>query len=104
MKIAVECDCLLLDASVRLFLGSRISPKSDCDFIVCDRVIASQKPIFVLGSDVAVPFTSEGLDAALNSFERNLRLVKNRGELESKIDKLVEKFKFDLINLIRNER
>ena len=71
MKISFECDCVLLEESLKLFLRDFISPRKDCDFIVADRKIETKKPVFVIAEHsphLQIPFSKEALISALEEF------------------------------------
>ena len=101
MKIAIECKCLLLKESLKLFLKDQIYPKDEASLI--------------LGKDLRVPFTKEDLISSIN--EANLansmnisnlaNLIQNpdnNPNLETQIDSLLNKFKKDLIQIIKNAK
>lgn len=114
MKISFDCDCILLQNSLELFLKDFIAHKKDCDFIISDRKIESKKPVFVIAANSAhlqVPFTKETLLSTLEEFYSAIQIprasfkVEQRDEnlaLEEAISNLVDKFKKDLIALIKS--
>lgn len=108
MKISIDCECLLLRESLKLFLEEFQTPIKDCDFVVCDRFINSNKPIFTIGdkkTELSVPFTKEKLISALKEFNSKIIvekcLKKPEDNIEKKIDILFDKFKTELITLIK---
>ena len=102
MKICLDCECLLLSSCLNTFLEPFLTSKHSADFIVCDRLVLGDKPIFIIGTDLPLPFTRPQLLAALNDFERkNIHGFKN---LESAIDELLSNFKKDLLKLIKDAR
>lgn len=107
MKVSIKCDCLLTEESLKLFLGVlgvKICSISESDFTICDRLMAVAKPLFIIGSDIKIPFTKDELFAALKIFEDNLIRIQNKNLLEERISELTDKFKTDLINLIANAK
>ena len=116
MKISFECDCILLEESLRLFLRDFISPRKDCDFIVSDKKTQTSKPLFLIapGGHINVPFNKRELINVLEEFysaiqikaqpAKNSQIARDGGELETQILAIFENFKKDLIALIRANR
>ena len=115
MKVAIECKCLLLKESLKLFLKDQIYPKDEASLIICDYEYKTDKIILILGKDLRVPFTKEDLISSIN--EANLansmnisnlaNLIQNpdnNPNLEDQIDTLLNKFKKDLIQIIKNAK
>lgn len=111
MKISFECDCILLQNSLRLFLKDYASHRKDCDFIISDRKIESKKHVFVIAKDSAhlqIPFSKETLLSALEEFYSAIQISNapaaqkiDSSHLEQDISLLIDKFKTDLIDIIR---
>ena len=125
MKISFECDCVLLEESLRLFLRDFISPKKDCDFIVADRKIETKKPVFVIAEHsphLKIPFSKEALISALEEFYSAIQfsepaapshtsafafaaaVQQNGSNLELEVSNLIDKFKEELLALLRKAR
>ena len=125
MKISFECDCILLGESLRLFLRDFISPKKDCDFIVADKKIESKKPVFVIAEHsphLKIPFSKEALISALEEFYSAIQFSEpvapsraaapakekaapqNGSNLELEVSNLIDKFKEELLALLRKTR
>lgn len=115
MKISLECECVLLQNSLRLFLKDCVAHRKDCDFVISDKKLESKKPLFLISSNSAhlqIPFTKETLMNTLEEFYSaiqipNANFAKPKFEslsLEQDIDTLVNKFKKDLIELIKQYR
>lgn len=102
MKIFVECECELLQASLDIFLKDYLAPKEEADFVVCDTLLLCQKPTFCIGSDISLPFTSAQLLARLDDFVRKNTL--NLRSIEAGLDEILARFKTDLIELFRHAR
>lgn len=111
MKISFDCDCILLENSLKLFLKDYVVHKKDCDFIISDRKIESKKPVFIISSNSAhlkTPFTKEMLLNTLEEFYSAIQ-IPNVGtkqmaqnlDIEHEISILIDKFKKDLMNLIK---
>ncbi|WP_314702420.1 hypothetical protein [Campylobacter rectus] len=125
MKISFECDCVLLEESLRLFLRDFISPRKDCDFIVADRKIETKKPVFVIAEHsphLQIPFSKEVLISALEEFYSAIQfsepaapshtsafafaaaVQQNGSNLELEVSNLIDKFKEELLALLRKAR
>lgn len=125
MKISFECDCILLGESLRLFLRDFISPKKDCDFIVADKKIESKKPVFVIAEHsphLKIPFSKEVLISALEEFYSAIQFSEpaalsratapakekaasqNGSNLELEVSNLIDKFKEELLAVLRKAR
>ena len=128
MKISFECDCILLEESLRLFLRDFISPRKDCDFIVADKKIEAKKPVFVIAErspHLKIPFSKEALISALEEFYSAIQFSEpiapsrtnapafvikeeaapqNGSNLELEVSNLIDKFKEELLALLRKSR
>ena len=128
MKISLECDCILLGESLRLFLRDFISPKKDGDFIVADKKIEAKKPDFVIAEHsphLKIPFSKEVLISALEEFYSAIQfsepvapsctnapafvikeeaVPQNGSNLETEVSNLIDKFKEDLLAILRKTR
>ena len=112
MKIALACQSILLEKSLEIFLKSYIAPYKQCDFVISDREIEIDKPLFCIAaenSDLILPFSKSSLMLKVENFydslleaEQNNNIVKSdTKEIEEKITKLTDNFRDDLINLIK---
>jgi len=128
VKISLECDCILLGESLRLFLRDFISPKKDCDFIVADKKIEAKKPVFVIAEHsphLKIPFSKEVLISALEEFVppvsfqdpaappratapafviKEEAASQNGSNLELEVSNLIDKFKEELLAVLRKAR
>ena len=125
MKISFDCDCVLLEESLKLFLRDFISPRKDCDFIVADRKIETKKPVFVIAEHsphLQIPFSKEALISALEEFYSAIQfsepaapshtsafafaaaVQQNGSNLELEVSNLIDKFKEELLALLRKAR
>ena len=128
MKVSFECDCILLGESLRLFLRDFISPRKDCDFIVADKKIEAKKPVFVIAEHsphLKIPFSKEALISALEEFYsasqfsepiapsrtnapafviKEEAAPQNGLNLELEVSNLIDKFKEELLALLRKTR
>ena len=115
MKIALVCQSLLLSRALKSFLGEMVVPYKQCDFVISDKKIELDKPIFYISSNegnLVIPFSKSSLLIELDKFFQHLVLrqgnmddmmpsAKSTQELEEKITALTEKFRTELIQTIR---
>ena len=116
MKISLVCQSLLLSKALKSFLGDEIVSYKQCDFVISDKKIELDKPIFYISStqgELLIPFSKSSLMIELDRFYQNM-LAKERNGLENvqlplpnvileeKISALTEKFRKDLIQTIRD--
>ena len=111
MKISFDCECILLQESLKLFLRDFTSHKKDCDFIIVDRPIKTQKPQFLISQNsghLKIPFSKETLLSTLEEFYSATQISSEgfeseRGStFENDLDVLLRNVKRDLTNLIRS--
>jgi len=116
MKIAIVCQSLLLSRALKTFLGDMIVPYKQCDFVISDKKIELDKPIFYVapqGGNLLVPFSKASLFIELDKYYQHLIMIQSSVDdmlpqtkdtygLEEKITALTEKFRSDLIQTIRN--
>jgi hypothetical protein len=115
MKIALVCQSLLLSRALKSFLGEMVVPYKQCDFVISDKKIELDKPIFYISSNegnLVIPFSKSSLLIELDKFFQHLVLrqgsmddimtnAKSTHALEEKITALTEKFRAELIQTIR---
>jgi hypothetical protein len=112
VKIALACQSVLLEKSLEIFLKSYISPYKQCDFVISDREIEIDKPLFYIATenaDLIMPFSKSSLMLKIESFHGLLfeKEVEEKIEkvdidkLEEKIVKLTDSFRDDLIKTIK---
>ncbi|MBR8464088.1 ornithine carbamoyltransferase [Campylobacter sp. faydin G-24] len=110
MKISCECECILLQNSLMLFLKDYISHYKDCDFVITDKRLNIQKPQFIIADNAAhlsVPFSKNALFNMLEEFYSAIQLKQvlhkeiQNVDIEAQVGALVDKFKADLIALLR---
>lgn len=69
MRVALECQSLLLQDTLRFYLSDCLCDVSECDFIVSDYALKSLKPVFLLASQYqTLPFIPERLMEDLRVF------------------------------------
>ncbi len=112
MKIALACQSILLEKSLDIFLKSYIVPYKQCDFVIGDKKIEIDKPLFCIAtenSDLCVPFSKSALMLKLEKFYGTLLVAKpveitkqvDVKELEKKITKLTDSFRKNLVKVIK---
>ena len=114
MKIALVCQSLLLSRALKSFLGDMIFPYKQCDFVISDKKIELDKPIFYISSsegDLLIPFSKSSLSIELDRFWQRLNALAPTEDmpsnqhtllLEEKITALTESFRQELIHTIRD--
>jgi hypothetical protein len=125
----VECQSLLLQSSLEIFLKKYLSGAKQCDILVTDEFKESDKPQFVIKDRLKVPFSKSNLFIELDRFVKTQRERKKLAELakmdttlpkrpkvtqaidstkmlslEEQIDYLFDKFKKDLITIIKKNQ
>ncbi|EHZ5074533.1 ornithine carbamoyltransferase [Campylobacter coli] len=104
MKISLECKDLIVEKALELFLKEHLVMKKDCDFIISDEKISTQKPLFIIAKNspfLSLPFSKEALMNSLNEFDSALKATaqkladERRRVLEARIDKIASEFKRD---------
>lgn len=110
MKIALACQSILLEKSLEIFLKGYIVPRKQCDFVISDRDIEIDRPLFYIAtknSDLILPFSKSALMIKIEKFydllqkpKTNLKKV-DSCELDEKIAKLVDSFRDDLVKVIK---
>ncbi|AJC85922.1 hypothetical protein [Campylobacter sp. RM16704] len=127
MKIALECKDLILEKTLETILKDFLVLKKDCDFIISDEKINTQKPQFIINKKsnfLTLPFSTEELLNELNDFNASLQnisykiamrekkimnqkceaiLEQLRQESHKKIDAMFDFYKLELKNLIKEE-
>lgn len=115
MKVALVCQSLLLNRALKSFLGEMVVSYKQCDFVISDRKIELDKPIFYISSvegNLIIPFSKSSLLIELDKFFQHLILRQGTVDdmvsssspssaLEEKITALTEKFRAELIETIR---
>lgn len=102
MRIFIECECELLQASLTNFLPDSQSSEKGADFIICDSLVLSDKPTFIVGNDIKLPFTKAQLLAKLDEFIIKNKLDKK--DFECELEAILDRFKHDLLELFKNAK
>jgi len=122
LKIAVECQSLLLQRSVEIFLQKYLVPYKQCDILISDMYRKTDKPLFVLQDRLNIPFSKSNLHIEIDRFVRALEeksklaaLIKTDPSimstpaqessydlsLEEQLLYVIDKFKDDLVKVLR---
>lgn len=114
MKVNIDCECVLLEETLRIFCKDFSCARVDCDFVISDRRIKANKPVFIIGKDsphISLPFTKEALFESLQDFYSAIQVPmaiskpkETKDELENAINALCDKFKADLLAILRQSR
>jgi hypothetical protein len=109
VKIALACQSILLEKSLEIFLKNYISAYKQCDFVISDKEIEIDKPLFFISNgngNLNIPFSKSTLLLNLEKFYENLYNNKktkkiDTKELEEKIEVLTNDFRKNLIKTIK---
>lgn len=115
MKIALACQSILLEKSLEIFLKNHLYPYKQCDFVISDRHIEIDKPLFYISSedsDLNVPFSKSSLILVIEKFYNDIKHETLKTDttninkvdikdLEEKITNLTDNFRNDLVNVIK---
>ena len=128
MKIYVKCDSPLLKKCLEVFLKERLSSYPACDFVVCDKKLEVEKPIFLIGSEdganLKKPFSKSKLLKALGLYynkpkqetiyeqgksnesekPRASQISREGLTLERKVSIITEKFVRELLRVIKEHK
>lgn len=117
LKIAIVCDSPLLKKCLEVFLKEKLASYSSCDFVISDKDIDSEKPVFIIGDDKGVnlrkPFSKSKLLKSVDEYYKKLKqprtvalvAVKNDAVgLEKQLTEVTERFVSDLLKTIREYR
>lgn len=104
MKIVVNCECLIMQKTLEIFLKDYLVDEEEADFIVSDINKKSNKRVFYIGDDspyLTLPFSKKDLLYALEEFDFIVKDSNLKENLEDKIALLCDEFKLKLIKTIR---
>lgn len=104
MKIMVNCECLIMQKTLEIFLKDYLADEEEADFIVSDINKKSNKRVFYIGDDspyLTLPFSKKDLLYALEEFDFIVKDSNLKENLEDKIALLCDEFKLKLIKTIR---
>lgn len=113
MKVFINCDCEILSATLEKILSNSITSQSDADIIICERELASNKPLFIIGKDITQPFSEAELKQKLSEFldkseflEKKTQSVpeKNFDAFEKNLDEILLSFKKQILELFKNAK
>lgn len=115
MKVALECQSLLLQDTLRFYLSDCLCDVNDCDLIVSDYLTKGTKPIFYISSmEQTLPFIPERLMEELKvfyqkncnpSYQRSSKPPHNNDEhLRSEIQSLLMEFADRFLQTIKKYR
>lgn len=107
MKLVVDCECIVMQRALELFLEEFIVPYESADFIVSDKEERREKRVFLVGQEssfLKLPFDKKRLIDALEEFNFAIlhRKIIPEQSLESRIEALFEEFKVRVLKEIKN--
>lgn len=108
MKISFECECILMQQALVLFLSDCVCNRDECDFVISDRKIDTAKPVFIVGKNspyLRFPFDKQALLGSVGEFYSAIRadLDEKNSSFEQKLACILDKFKLDITQLINDE-
>lgn len=115
MKIALACNSILVEKSLRKFLKGNLVTEYEADILVSDHIVKSDKPVLRIGmdedADLRKPFSRSQLmikleeklqQSANHAMVRNFTVVEEENEtLEEKIERITRIFIDDLTAIIK---
>ncbi|WP_043902781.1 hypothetical protein [Helicobacter cetorum] len=113
MKIFISCQSLLRQKALETYLNDYLSSLKDCDFILTDKFIDTNKPLCVIEKYLRMPFSQKSVEEDVKRFYRYL-LQKNilrahqvamlairENEKECQIRELLEEYTKKLCQIIK---
>ncbi|WP_305863100.1 hypothetical protein [Helicobacter cholecystus] len=111
MKIALECQSLLLQDSLRFYLSSYLCDVMECDFVISDYLERGPKPVYRLClKNKTLPFIPERLIGDLEAFYQIqckrpassiARNARGDDELKEEIQALLMEFSDKFLQVIK---
>ena len=106
MKAFIDCDCEILQRTLKLFLKDHATSAQDCDFVISDEPQSSAKPLFLIGEDgdLTLPFSKNTLLSRLEDFQGSLKQdFSEYNATEEEICALFDEFKAKIIEILRRQ-
>lgn len=106
MKAFIDCDCEILQRTLKLFLKDHAASAQDCDFVISDEPQSSAKPLFLIGEDgdLTLPFSKNTLLTKLEDFQGSLKQdFSEYDAAEEEICALFDEFKAKIIEILRRQ-
>lgn len=109
MKVFIDCECEILTATLEKILVDCISSQNDAQLVICDKDIPSAKPLFIIGKDIAQPFSELELKQKLNEFleQKTQKIVEKSVDFdafEKHLDEILASFKKQILELFKNAK
>lgn len=106
LKVAIMCESILLQESLKIFLNRYITSYKNADFVIADKHIDTVKPIFIISntkhSNLNIPFTNTKLQIELENFYNSHNITKNPNTLETQIENLIKDYTQQLLTIVKN--
>ena len=114
MKIALKCNSVLLEKSLRQFLKHHVVSEHEADILVSDHPVTSEKPLLRIGmdedADLKKPFSRSQLMIRLEEklqkssqhrMVQSFTVEEEEETLEEKVERMTKIFVEDLISVIK---
>ncbi len=103
MKIALDCNSILLKKSLDILLATYVVSKKQCDFLISDYEVKTDKPVFFIGTKhahIQKPFSKDDLIKKVVAFYEETKRS-NKASLEEQVEALTKEFSTKLVKLIK---
>ncbi|ANV97813.1 hypothetical protein BBW65_02890 [Helicobacter enhydrae] len=106
MKIALECQSLLLQDTLKYYLSSYLCDINDCDFVLSDYLTHSHKPLFDISLEKeTLPFNPQALLVRLEEFAKSLhKEPSNRDDVKAEVQALLIEFTERFVQIIKKHK
>ncbi|WP_104748100.1 dihydroneopterin aldolase [Helicobacter cetorum] len=107
MKIFISCQSLLRQKALESYLNVYQSSLKDCDFVLTDKFIDTNKPLCVVEKYLREPLSQRSVEEDIKRFYRlflqeNKQLFHKESEKERQIRELLEEYTKKLCQIIKN--
>lgn len=107
MKVAIECDSMLLQVSLEIFLRDFQSNLDESDFLITDKLLRSDKPLLFISNSsnqayLKKPFSKSRLLVAVEKFyNENVKNKDKQDKLKSQMQELTNDFVEKLMVVVK---
>ncbi len=107
MKITIDCDSVLLQKSLEIFLKEFKSTDKNCDFLISDKLFKVNKPLLFISNSsnqsyLKKPFSKSKLLTAIEKFYNENIVHKNSNDnLKVQIEDITREFVEKLLITIK---
>ena len=95
MKVAVNCECEMLQTTLEMFLKESVVPLENAEMVISDVEKDYKKPLFLVSNDngdLKLPFNKKELLATLTQYENILKTSESINEELKSIDDYKDDF------------